>query len=185
MLVGDTPRKWWVYVVRGIAAIAFGIAAWAWPNLTIGTLVILFGIFAIIDGILSIWAGLVTNAEGHRLSLILAGLAGIAVGVISIAWPELTATTVVFLIAIWAISVGLMQIFSAWQVRKEIENEWLLIIAGAGGVIWGILVMIFPGGGAVSIVWAIGLFAILLGCLLIALGLRVRKWGGPGTPVPA
>ena len=70
--MGDTPRKWWVYVVRGIAAIAFGIAAWAWPNLTIGTLVILFGIFAIIDGILSIWAALLTSAEGHRISLIVA-----------------------------------------------------------------------------------------------------------------
>jgi len=185
MLMEAAPRRWWVYVLRGIAAIVFGIAAWAWPNLTIGTLVIVFGIYAIADGLLSIWAALFTNAGGHRLSLILAGVAGILIGIISIAWPELTATTVVLLIAIWAVSVGLLQIFSAWQLRNEIENEWLLMLAGAGGVIWGILVMIFPGGGAVSIVWAIGLFAILLGALLIVLGFRLRNWGGPGTPVPA
>ena len=123
--MGDTPRKWWVYVVRGIAAIAFGIAAWAWPNLTIGTLVILFGIFAIIDGILSIWAALGTDAEGQRLSLILAGLAGIA----DRRHQHRLAGADGHHGRVPDRYLGhfgrLLQIFSAWQLRNEIENEWL------------------------------------------------------------
>jgi uncharacterized membrane protein HdeD (DUF308 family) len=183
MVLGVARRYWWVFILRGVLAILFGIAAWVWPGLTIGTLVIVFGIYAIIDGILAIRAAIVAGEGGRWLPFLLVGLAGIGFGIVSILWPGLTATTVLYLIATWAIIVGIFQAIAAIQARREIDNEWFLVITGIGAVIWGILVWIFPGGGALAIIWTIGVFAIIFGALLIAFGLRLRSWNGRG-PVP-
>jgi uncharacterized membrane protein HdeD (DUF308 family) len=183
MLLGEVKRFWWVFLLRGIIAIIFGIAAWVWPSLTIGTLVIVFGIYAIADGILAIWAAITAGEGGRWLPFLLVGLAGIAFGIVSVLWPGLTATALLYLIAAWAIIVGIFQVIAAIQARREIENEWFLILIGIGAVIWGILVSIFPGGGALAIIWTIGIFAIAFGILLIAFGLRLRSWNGRG-PVP-
>ena len=185
MLIQTASRFWWVFVIRGIASIVFGIAAWVWPDLTIATLVIIFGIYALIDGVLAIRAAIVAGEGGRWFPLLLVGLAGIAFGIISIFWPGLTATTVLYLIAAWAIVVGIFQVIGAIQMRRVIDDEWFLIITGIGAVIWGILVSIFPGGGALAIIWSIGVFAIMFGILLIGLGLRLRTWkssgGAPST----
>jgi uncharacterized membrane protein HdeD (DUF308 family) len=183
MMLGVARRYRWVFILRGVLAIIFGIAAWVWPDLTIGTLVIVFGIYAIIDGILAIRAAIVAGEGGRWLPFLLVGLAGIGFGIVSILWPGLAATTVLYLIATWAIIVGIFQAIAAIQARREIDNEWFLVITGIGAVIWGILVWIFPGGGALAIIWTIGVFAIAFGILLIAFGLRLRNWNGRG-PVP-
>lgn len=181
MYIEFAKRYWWVFVVRGVAAIAFGIAAWVWPGLTITTLVILFGVYALIDGVSAVWSAIASGSGGRWLPLLLVGLAGIAFGIISIAWPGLTATTVLYLIAAWAIVTGVLQVIAAVEMRRTIDNEWFLILTGIGSVLWGILVSIFPGGGALAIIWTIGIFAILFGVLMIGLGVRLRTWNGRAT----
>jgi uncharacterized membrane protein HdeD (DUF308 family) len=170
-LLRTMADNWWLVLLRGIAAIAFGILAFVWPVITLLTLTLLWGAYAVADGLFALW-GAVAGPRGHmgaRFWLVIVGLAGV------VAWPGVTALVLLFFIAIWAIVIGVMQIWGAIQLRKEIEGEWLLILSGLLSVAFGILLLARPGLGALAVVWMIGWFAILEGCLLVALSLRLRK----------
>ena len=169
--------KWWLVLLRGIAAIIFGVLAFVWPVITLLTLTFLWGAFAVADGILALW-GAITGPSGQmgsRVWLAIVGIAGILAGLLAFAWPGVTALVLLLFIAVWAIIIGVMQIWGAIQLRKEIEGEWLLILSGLLSVAFGILLLVRPGLGALAVVWMIGWFAILEGCLLVALSLRLRK----------
>ena len=162
--------NWWLVLLRGIAAIAFGILAFVWPVITLLTLTLLWGAYAVADGLFALW-GAVAGPRGHmgaRFWLVIVGLAGVVAGVLAFAWPGVTALVLLFFIAIWAIVIGVMQIWGAIEFRKEIEGEWLLILSGLLSVAFGILLLARPGLGALAVVWMIGWFAILEGCLLVA-----------------
>jgi uncharacterized membrane protein HdeD (DUF308 family) len=176
-LLRTMADNWWLVLLRGIAAIAFGILAFAWPVITLLTLTLLWGAYAVVDGLCALW-GAVAGPRGHmgaRFWLIIVGLAGVVAGLLAFAWPGVTALVLLFFIAIWAIVIGVMQIWGAIQLRKEMEGEWLLILSGLVSVAFGILLLARPGLGALAVVWMIGWFAILEGCLLVALSLRLRK----------
>jgi uncharacterized membrane protein HdeD (DUF308 family) len=176
-LLRTMADNWWLVLLRGIAAIAFGILAFVWPVITLLTLTLLWGAYAVADGLFALW-GAVAGPRGHmgaRFWLVIVGLAGAVAGVLAFAWPGVTALVLLFFIAIWAIVIGVMQIWGAIQLRKEIEGEWLLILSGLLSVAFGILLLARPGLGALAVVWMIGWFAILEGCLLVALSLRLRK----------
>jgi uncharacterized membrane protein HdeD (DUF308 family) len=169
--------NWWLLLLRGIAAIAFGILALMWPLLTLLTLTLLWGAYAIADGIFALWAVFSRHGgyTGSKLWLTVVGICGILAGVLAFAWPGVTALVLLLFIAIWAIIIGVMQIWGAIQLRKEMEGEWLLILSGLLSVAFGILLLARPGLGALAVVWMIGWFAILEGCLLVALSFRLRK----------
>ena len=172
-------RSWWLLLLRGIAAIAFGVLAFMWPGLTLVTLVLLYGAFALVDGVLSLWAAFVGGAKGvPTWWLILAGIAGIAAGILTFLWPGITAILLVLFIGVWAIVHGVFEIIGAIQLRKEIQNEWTLILCGILSVIFGALVVIAPGAGALGLVWAIAAYSIIFGCLLVALSFRLRTHRG-------
>jgi len=179
---------WWVFLVRGIVAILFGLAALAWPGLTIATLVIVFGAYALVDGIFAIIDGISTRSENDRWwAEILIGLAGVVAGIWVMAYPGLTAVGLMYFIAAWWLVTGVVQIFYAIRVRKEIANEWYLILTGALSAVLGIAFMLFPGKGALSLIWVIGIYAIVFGILFVLLSFRVKKLGdnlsgGPGRP---
>ena len=171
-------RNWWTFLVRGIIAVLFGVAAFLWPGLTIATLVIVFGAYVVIDGILAIIDGISSRESNDRWWLqILIGIAGIVVGLWAMAFPGLTAVGLMYFIAAWWLVTGVLQIIFAIRVRKEITNEWILILSGALSAILGLIFMIFPGSGALSLIWIIGLYAILFGILLIILAFRLKGLG--------
>ena len=175
-------RSWWLILLRGIASILFGIAAFVWPGLTVLALTLLYGAFAMADGILSLGAALTGSGERSIPTwwLVVIGLLGIAAGTVAFLWPGLTAFALVIMIGAWAVAIGVMQIIGAIWLRHEIEDEWLLIAAGILSVLFGAAVLLKPGAGALALAWAIGTFAILSGILLVAFALRIKGVQAPG-----
>lgn len=170
-------RSWWLMLLRGIASILFGIAAFVWPGLTVLALTLLYGAFAMADGILSLGAAL--SGSGDRSIptwwLVVIGLLGIAVGAVAFLWPGLTAFALVVMIGAWAVAIGVLQIIGAIWLRHELEDEWLLIAAGILSVLFGTAILLKPSAGALALAWAIGTFAILTGLLLVAFALRLKS----------
>ena len=181
-MLGMASRNWWVFVLRGVLAILFGIVAWVWPGLTVSALVILFGAYAFVNGIFAVFAGIASFGENRRWwAELLVGIAGIILGILTFFWPGVTALALLYLIAAWAIVSGVFEIGAAIELRKAIDNEWLLGIGGVVSVIFGLILIFFPGSGAISLVWVIGIYAIIFGVLLIALGFRLRNVPAPDT----
>lgn len=176
-MLQNLARNWWLLLLRGVLAIGFGLLAFSWPGLTLFTLVVLYGIFAIGDGIMALWAA---AAGGHTVSrgwLLAVGLLGLAAGLFALIWPGVTAVALVVCMGIWAIARGVFEIVGAVQLRKVIDHEWLLIAAGVFSVLFGVAVLAAPGAGALALVWLIGAYAIALGVVLVVLSFKVRRLG--------
>lgn len=180
-MVMETPtalsgltRNWWVLALHGAVAVLFGITAFVWPGLTLIVLVALYGAYAIVEGVISLF-GAFRSGDGFRWSLLLWGLLGIAAGIVAFAWPDITALVLVYVIAAWAIATGIVQVAAAVSLRRELEGEWLLGLTGLLSIAFGVLLAAFPGSGALSLVWLIGAYAVVAGFTLMALGLRLRR----------
>ena len=179
-MIETLKRGWWLLVLRGLCAVLFGILAFAWPGMTLVTLVLLFGAYALVNGIFTL--GLAFRAPkgtGATGTLVLLGLLGIAAGIVTFAYPGATAITLLWIIAFWAIFSGVLEIAAAIRLRKELTNEWMLILAGLLSVLFGVLAIARPGAGALSIIWLIGAYAILFGIMMLALAFRIRALVAP------
>jgi len=177
MMVIVLSRNWWTLALRGLFAVLFGIMAFAGPGITLGALVLLYGAYAFADGVLAIAAALVGRTVGVPWwALLIEGLAGIGVGIITLLWPGITALVLLYLIAFWAVVTGVFEIVAAIRLRKEIRGEWLLALSGVLSVLFGVALIVSPGAGALAVVWLIGAYAIVFGALMIALALRLRSW---------
>lgn len=169
-------KAWWLVLLRGILSIVFGVLAFVWPGLTLVTLVLLYGAFALVDGVLSLIAAFTGRAKAiPTWWLVLAGIAGIAAGVVTFLWPGITAIVLVMFIGAWAIVHGVFEIIGAIQLRKEIDNEWWLILGGILSVIFGLIVLLAPGAGALGLIWAIAAYSIAFGITWVMLAFRLRK----------
>ena len=175
LLLHALARNWWLILLRGIVAILFGVLAFVWPGVTLVTLVVLYGAFALVDGVLAIVAAITGGAAAPRWWLAIVGVAGIAAGVLTFLWPGITALVLLVFIATWAIATGLLQIIGAIKLRKEIDNEWMLIASGVLSVLFGVAVLARPGAGALALIFVIGAYAIFYGILLVLFSLRLRK----------
>jgi len=170
-------RNWWALVLRGLAAILFGVLAFAWPGITLFVLVLFFGAYMLVDGIFAIVAAVRAAGEEDRWWLLLVqGILGVLAGLVAIFWPGLTALALLYFIAAWAIVTGIMEIVAAIRLRREIEGEWALALSGALSVLFGVLLVVLPApAGLLSLVWLIGAYAVATGVLLLILGFRVRS----------
>jgi uncharacterized membrane protein HdeD (DUF308 family) len=168
-------KRWWVLLLRGIAAVIFGFLAIAWPGIALYSLVLLFGFYALVDGVSALMLGFRGSKDGGMWwQMILIGLAGIAAGIISFVQPGITAVALVFVIAFWSIVRGVFEIAAAIRLRKIIEHEWLLGLSGALAIAFGVLLFLRPGAGALALVLLIGAFMIALGFVSIMLSFRVK-----------
>ncbi len=169
-ILGDLSRDWWTLALRGLAAVIFGVLAFFWPGLTLAVLIWLWGLFVLVDGVMAVIAG----GRGHWWALLLFGLLAIAAGLIALFQPGLTALALLFVIAAWALVRGVLEIVAAVRLRRELNNEWLLVASGLLSVLLGVLLVMFPAAGVLSLVWLIGAYAIVVGILMLALAFRLR-----------
>jgi len=172
-------RNWFLLAIRGMAAALFGLLAFVWPGLTVLTLIFLFGIYAVINGVLALAVAYnARKGDGRFGSLIIEGVLSILVGIIAFAMPGITALSLLVLIAVWAIVTGIFEIVAAVRLRKVVSHEWLLIIAGLASLAFGVMVTLMPGAGALALVWWIGAYALAFGVLLMMVAFRMRNWRG-------
>lgn len=172
-------QSWLPLVVQGAAALIFGILAWVWPDRTLQGLIVLFGAYALIDGLISLVAIVGTAALGVAWwPLLLRGLVGIALGLMTFAWPGVTALILVYIIAAWAVAVGVFQLLIGILIgllfKQRLTGTWLLIVGGIVSIILGFWLVAAPGDGAVALAWLIGTFALAYGLILLAAGFRLR-----------
>jgi uncharacterized membrane protein HdeD (DUF308 family) len=168
-------RWWWTFILRGLLAIAFGILAFVAPVWGLAILVALFGAWALVDGVASVWTGIRTRSVDRNWWLeILEGLVSIVAGLIAFVLPGFAAEVLVILIAVWAIVPGVFQIWAAIRLREQIRGEFWLGLAGVASILFGVILLVFPAGGALALVWLIGSGAIAIGVFLTILGWRLR-----------
>ena len=170
--------RWWVVVLRGLAAVAFAVLAFASPHLTLATLVLLFGYFALVYGLFSFIAALGGRRQGAaRWLLVLEGVIGLWAGIVTLRTPSTTAMVLIVLIWLWAIATGLLRIFEAIRLRKQISGELWLVLSGVLGVLFGLVLLFQPIVGVITLAWIIAGYALLLGICEILLGFELRSWG--------
>jgi uncharacterized membrane protein HdeD (DUF308 family) len=172
-------RQWGWIALRGALAVLFGVFAILRPGMTLAALVITWGAYSAGDGILALVAAWQVRRDGrHFWSLLAVGLLGIAAGAVTLVWPAITAVVLLVMIAAWAPATGLFQVLAAIRLRKEIEGEWALGLSGALSILFGLLMFMRPGAGALAMLWMIAGYAVAFGALLIVLGFRVRSYTG-------
>lgn len=167
-------RSWWLLLLRGIAAVAFGVLTFIWPQISLVSLILVYGIYALVDGVLALIAAIRGGGFAPRWWLALGGVISILAAGVAFAWPGLTALVLVYLIGFWSILRGVLEIVGAIRLRNEIANEWSLGAAGALSVIFGLILVFMPGAGALGLLWLIAAWAMLFGLLLIWVAFKVR-----------
>jgi uncharacterized membrane protein HdeD (DUF308 family) len=164
--------NWWALALRGLAAVLFGLLTFFLPGITLVTLVLLFGAYALVDGLFTVIAFF--RVASHQWALLIEGVIGIITGVLTFAWPAITAIVLLYVIAFWAILTGILEIIAGIRVRKVVANEWLLLVMGVLSFLFGVLILFAPGAGALAIVLWIGAYALVFGIFLLALAFRLR-----------
>ena len=165
--------SWWALLIRGLAAIFLGIAAFAWTGITLFALVVLFAAFVFVDGVFALVAGAMSRSG----LLILEGVIGIVAGAILLRWFTLAAVVLVAIVAAWAVLTGMVELFITVRLRAILRNEWLLALAGIASILFGVLLVANPAAGLVTITWIIGAYALVSGALTVALAMRLRGFG--------
>jgi uncharacterized membrane protein HdeD (DUF308 family) len=182
-LVHVIARNWWMWLIRGIAAVIFGILAWVWPGLTWITIAILFGAYALVDGIFAI-IGTVRAAESHQTwwPFLIEGIVGILIAAVTFYDIRITITALYLTIAAWAFLTGIFELIAAVQLRKHIANEIWLIVGGLASIVFGVLMIMYPLIGALTIIYIIAAYAVVFGFIMIGLSLRLRSHLHSTTP---
>jgi uncharacterized membrane protein HdeD (DUF308 family) len=173
-MIEKFSRNWWLYAVRGIVAIIFGVVAFARPEQALQALVLVFGAYALVDGTFAIFAGIASHRYFKRWwAVLLEGVAGVVIGLLTFFWPNITALALLYFIAAWALITGIFEIVAAIQLRRVITGEWALIFSGLLSIVFGVLLFVFPAVGAVSVLWVIGIYAVVFGISEIVFAFRL------------
>jgi uncharacterized membrane protein HdeD (DUF308 family) len=177
-LLRSLADNWWLLLLRGLAAIGFGVLAFFWPGLTLITLTWLWGAYALTDGVIAIWAAFNASGgdAGPRWWLGLSGAVSFFAGVLAFYYTGMTTLVLLMFIAIWAIIIGAIQIWGAIALRSVLQREWLLILSGVLSIAFGVILMVQPGIGALAFVWMIAWYATFFGCLYIGLAFRLKQY---------
>ena len=172
-------KHWWVLLLRGFVSLAFAALAFFRPEPTFTALIYMLGAFILTDGLLAVYSGWKLRGQDEDWWVaLLEGLLGVGLGVATLLKPEMSAALLITFVAIWCLVTGVFEIAIAIRIRKEIENEWMLALAGGVSILLGALILYQPQIGAISVVWWIGSYALFFGLLLVGLGLRLRRYSG-------
>jgi uncharacterized membrane protein HdeD (DUF308 family) len=175
-MLGVLARNWWALLIRGIAAVIFGLLAFFWPGATGLALIFLFGAYAFVDGIFALVSA-VRAARAHErwLAFLAEGIVGLVIAAIVVFYPGLAGLSIYFAIAVWAILTGILELVAAFQLRAMLPNEWMLILGGILSIVFGVLLFIYPMIGILTVIYLIGFYAILFGVIMIAFSFRLRS----------
>ena len=172
---GDLVPGWKAIGVRGAIGVLFGILAFLWPAITLTTLVVVFGVYCVIDGVLTVLAGTHEEAGERAWVLALEGAIGVAVGLVALVWTRMTAIVLVDLLALWAIFTGALELVAAARARRSLAGHGLLAAAGLVSIALGATLLAWPLAGAFAMLMLLGSYAFVFGALMILLALRVRR----------
>src|SRR3989442_15139521 len=179
MDIDSLARNWWALALRGVAAMIFGVLAFVLPGVTLAVLVLLFGGYALVEGVLNVIAAVRGRGDDQPWwALLLEGLVSIAAGIVAFVVPGVTELALLYIIAAWAIVTGALEIVAAIRLRRRITGEAWLVLNGILSIVFGALTMLAPGAGALSLVWVIGAYAIGFRALLLGLSFPLRGWRG-------
>lgn len=171
---GVLARNWWLMLVRGVIAILFALATFAWPAAGLLTFVWLYGAYAVVDGATSL-AAAIRGGVKDRWWLAIAGVISIAAGLVAFALPALAGLTLVVLIGVWSIFRGFAEIAAGISLRKEIRHEWLLMLGGAISILFGLAIIAAPAAGALAMLWLVASWALVFGVLMVVWAFRLRR----------
>jgi uncharacterized membrane protein HdeD (DUF308 family) len=171
-MLHSLARNWWALALRGLVAVLFGLLTFLLPGITLVTLVLLFGAYALVDGFFNLIAFF--REPSHHWAFLVEGIIGVIAGILKFVWPAITAMVLLYLIAFWAIFTGVFEIVAGIRLRKAIANEWLLIVMGVLSLLFGVFILFAPGAGALATVLWIGAYALVFGIILLALAFRLR-----------
>jgi uncharacterized membrane protein HdeD (DUF308 family) len=176
-MVDVLARNWGWVALRGVIAVLFGLLTLSRPGITLGALILFFGAYALVDGVFTVISA-IANRRGqpHWVALLVGGLCGIAVGLLTFAYPFKTAIVLLYFIAFWAILTGAAEIAAAIRLRRVISGEWLLALGGILSVVFGCFLIASPGVGALAVAMWIGVYALVLGIFWLILSFRLRRW---------
>lgn len=175
--VSEMTSNWWALALRGAVSILLGLVAITMPGLTIAAIVTVFGVYAIIEGVLAIMASIRGIREHDRWGwMMVEGVVGICAGLIAFFMPGVGALAIIWLIAAWAVLTGALEIAAGFRLRKIIEGEWLLILTGVLAIVLGFFMVSRPGMGVVLLTTWLGVWAILSGITLMVLAFRIKRW---------
>jgi uncharacterized membrane protein HdeD (DUF308 family) len=175
-MVNQLAREWWLVALRGVLSIAFGILAFIWPGITLLVLVLFFGAYMLVDGVVALIAAIRFRYERERWPmLLLEGILGIVIGVVSLIQPAITALAWLYTIAAWAIVTGVLEIVFAVRVRRLITGEIWVALMGILSIVLGVALAALPGAGLLAWVWLIGAYAIIFGIFLVGFAMRLRR----------
>jgi uncharacterized membrane protein HdeD (DUF308 family) len=182
MNIDSLAKNWWALALRGVAAMIFGVLAFVLPGVTLAVLVLLFGGYALVEGVLNVIAAVRGRGDDQPWwALLLEGLVSIAAGIVAFVVPGVTELALLYIIAAWAIVTGALEIVAAIRLRRWITGEARLVLNGVLSIAFGVLTMLMPGAGALSLAWLIGAYAIVFGALLLGLSFRLRGSRPPKT----
>ncbi len=170
-------EMWRTIMLRGLASLVFGILAFIYPGMTLAVVVTIFGIYALVDGLLGLWGAFSGGSEGRSMGGMVTALAGIAAGLFCLIWRDQAAVYVVLLIGLWYVAAGLLQLAGAMVLRNDIDNAGMLALGGAIGAALGLLIMFYPKDATTAILWIIAATAVVVGLILLFFGWKLRGVG--------
>jgi uncharacterized membrane protein HdeD (DUF308 family) len=175
-MLSNLIRNWWLFALRGLFAVVFGVVAFVWPEVTRLALVLWFGAYLVLDAILALVIGIGPLRGTRWWPMIVTGLVGIVAGMLVLVWPDTAALTLLYLVAIWAVAKGVLEIAAAIVFRREIENEWALGLTGLASITFGVLLVAFPQAGLVGMTWTIGAYSLVAGLAQLVLAFHLRSF---------
>ena len=170
-------RSWKMLAWRGGAGICFGLAALLWPDVTLAALVLMFGVYSLVDGVLGIAASIQQGTRDRAWAFGLEGLIGVGVGLAALLWTRMATLVIVDLIAFWGVFTGALEILAAVKLRRELPGELMLGMAGVATLGLGLFMLAWPSRAAFVLVVLLGCYAIFFGSLMLTLALSLRKLG--------
>ena len=171
-------RNWWAVVLRGLVMVVFGILALSWPDKTVTVLLRIFGIIILVYGVVMLVEALLARRGEEQSSVwsLVGAIVAITAGVLTLAWSSATSLVVLYIIAIWAIVSGVIEVIAAFSFPVRDWAVWLLAAGGLVSVVFGIALISSPGSGVVGLAWLIGLYALFIGLLHVAVGFKMRTF---------
>jgi uncharacterized membrane protein HdeD (DUF308 family) len=179
-MLGVLSKNWWIFLIRGAAAILFGIAVFIFPGAALAAIVALVAAYLLVDGVFTVIYAVQHRSQSRWWVVLLEGFISIIGGIAAIVYPTITPFVLLYIVAFWALLTGLMEIIFAIEMRKQIENEWWIILSGVLSIIFGVLLILFPGDGIVTLLWLVGAYAIIFGIFMVIFAFRVKGMA-PGT----